>query len=94
MIAKLEKTQSNTLTLFTLMDSSILFDKIKLGWFIMQIRGSEVKIFKLRCILTLKIVFILAKRVDHSEMPHFVGFYLSLHCLKKYPFACFLFTRG
>ena len=52
MIAKLERTQSCVLTLCTWMDSSIWFDKINFEWFIMQIKGSEVKIFKLRCILT------------------------------------------
>ena len=27
-------------------------------------------------------------------MPHLVAFHLGLHCLPKYPFRCFQYTKG
>ena len=40
----------NTLTLYALMDSSFWFDTINLGWSIVYIKGSQVKISKYNCI--------------------------------------------
>ena len=37
--------------------------------------------------LSLKIVFILANKADLDEMPPYVAFHLSLHCLSKYLFT-------
>ena len=42
---------------------------------------------------SLKIAFILAKSVGPDEMPRFVAFHLGLHCLPKYPFRCFQYTK-
>ena len=32
-------------------------------------------------------VFILANSADPDKMPHYVAFYLGLHCLSKYLFT-------
>ena len=39
--------------------------------------------------LSLKTDFVLANSADLDEMPHYVTFHLSLHCLPMYPFRGF-----
>ena len=38
--------------------------------------------------------FALTNSVDPDEMPHYAAFHLGLHCLPKYPFRGFLYTKG
>ena len=60
----------------------------------MQIKGSEVKIFKLRCILIPEDCFYLSKRVDPSEMPNFVAFYLESLLFANVPINKFPVCKG
>ena len=74
------------------MNSSIWFDTMDLGWFIVHIQGSQIRIAKVRCLKSLKIVFILANRVDPAEILHSALFHLWLHCLPKYPIPALVST--
>ena len=63
------KFQDNIFNLCILKNSSILFDIMSLGWFIVQVKGSQVGIFKLNMLQSLiKIVYILANCGDPDEM--------------------------
>ena len=44
--------------------------------------------------LSLKVVKILANSADPDEMQHHAAFHLGLHCLPKYPFRGFQYTKG
>ena len=44
--------------------------------------------------LSLKVVLILANSADPDEMQHYAAFHLGLHCLPKYPFRGFQYTKG
>ena len=44
-------------------------------------------------LLTLKIVLFLANSTDPDEMQHDASFYLHLHCLPKYLFRGFQYTK-
>ena len=44
--------------------------------------------------LSLKMVLVSANSEDSDEMPHYGAFHLDLHCLPKYPFGSFPFTKG
>ena len=57
----------------------LLFDTIKLGWFIVSIEGSQVIISKKNIFLSLKIDFVSANSAD---------------CLTKYPFWGFGSSKG
>ena len=37
--------------------------------------------------------FVLANSADSDEMPHYVAFYLGLHCSQKYLFSGFQSTK-
>ena len=37
---------------------------------------------------------ILANSADPDEMQHYAAFHLGLHCLPKYPFGGFQYTKG
>ena len=54
-------------------------------------KGSQVK-FSLK-FWSLKVVFIIANSVDPDEMQQNAAFHLGLHCLPKYPFRGFQYTR-
>ena len=43
--------------------------------------------------LSLRVLFVLANRVDPAEMPQYVGFHQGLHCLPKYSFRSHQYTR-
>ena len=62
-----------------LMGSSIRYDTIKLGWFIVYIEGSQVMPFrkKMNCF------FCFTNSVDPDEMQHYAAFHLGLHSLSK-----------
>ena len=51
------------LTLFILMESSVWFPTIHSEWLIVQIKGSQVRISKFRCVLSLTIVFMPPKEL-------------------------------
>ena len=42
---------------------------------------------------SLEIVFILANSAEPDEMPLSVAFHLFFHCLSKYPFRGFQYTK-
>ena len=44
--------------------------------------------------LSLKDVLILANSADPDEMQHYAVFHLGLHCLPKYLFRDFQYTKG
>ena len=44
--------------------------------------------------MSLKVVEIVANRVDRDEMQHYAVFYMDLHCLAKYRFKGFQYTKG
>ena len=41
----------------------------------------------------MKIVLMLANSADPDEMQLYAAFYLGLHCLPKYPFRVFQYTK-
>ena len=71
-----------------LMNSSILLDTMYLGWFIVLIKGTQVRTFKLRY-TSVQITFMLANSTDPDEMPHLAAFHLALHCIPKNLFGGF-----
>ena len=46
------------------------------------------------CFLSLKVVLILENSGDPDEMQHYAAFHLSHHCLLKYKFRFFQYTKG
>ena len=44
--------------------------------------------------LSMKVVSILANSADPDERQHNAAFHLSPHCLPKYPFRGFQYTKG
>ena len=63
---------------------------LKSEWSFIYIEGSQVIIFKKYCIFYL----VLANSADPDEMQHNVAFHLGLHCLPKYPFWDFWYSKG
>ena len=72
-------------TVFKKIQQFFWFDTISLGWSIVYIKGSLVIISKYNCISFSDGWYCLSS-VDPDEMLHYAAFYLSLHCLQKYPF--------
>ena len=61
----------------------------------MYIEGSQVIFSKKKYIfLSLKIDFVLANSADPDEMLIYETFHLGLHCLLKYLFRGFQYTKG
>ena len=71
------------------MEFPLQFDTVKSGWSIVYIEGSQVIISKNILFFSLKVDFVLANSADPDEMPHYVAFHLSFHCLQKYRFKGF-----
>ena len=44
--------------------------------------------------LSLKVVFVLANSVDTDKMKQYAAFHRDIHCLSKYPFKGFQYTKG
>ena len=68
----------------------ILHIKLKRsGWSNVYIEGSQV-------IVSPKMYFFLVSEnnVEPDEIPHYVAFHMGLHCLPKYPFRGFQYTKG
>ena len=65
------------------------------GWTIVYIEGLQVIFSKnIQQFLSLKIDSILANSADPDEMPQYATFHLGPHCLPRYPFKGFWFTKG
>ena len=76
---KLNSTAIDIFTLYALMDSSFRIETINFGRSIVYINRL---LFQNKIVfLSLKIVFILANRVDPDEMPYYNAFHQGLHCL-------------
>ena len=56
-------------------------------------RGHRLEFLNQDVLQSLKIVFILANSTDPDERPHYVAFHLGHHCLTKYLFSGFQYTR-
>ena len=70
--------------IYVLMESSIPFDTIDLGWFIVYNRQIIIPTYMYN--VTLYIAFVLTNNDDLDEMPHYAAFHLGLRCLQKYSF--------
>ena len=46
------------------------------------------------CIFLSENLFTFTNSVDPYEMQHYAAFHLGLHCLTKYPFRGFPYTKG
>ena len=76
--------------------ASILNSSVMLGNYLQQTTSADniFRCFFFLGVLRVKIVFVLMNSVDLDEMPHYVAFYLNLHCLPKYLFKGFQYTKG
>ena len=69
-------------------------DTINMGPTFGFFKVSRVEILNYAVVLSLKAVLILANSADSDEMQHYVAFHLDLHCLPKYLFRGFQYTKG
>ena len=76
------------------MDFPIHIDTISIGLPIVYFKRSQVEFSKLSGISVPDVVLILANSADPDEMQHDVAFHLGLHCLPKYLFRGFQYTKG
>ena len=76
------------------MDFPINIDTISMGQPIVYFKGSQVDFSKLSCISLSEDFIILAKSADPDEMQYGAAFHLGLHCLPKYLFMGFQYTKG
>ena len=76
------------------MEFSIKQHTIKSECSIVYMEGSQVIISKNIVFLTRKINFVLENSSDSDEMQHHAAFHLGLHCLPKYSFSGFQYTKG
>ena len=65
-----------------------------MGLAIVYFMWSQVVFSKYDVFLSLNAVLILANSADPDEMQHLAAFHLGLHCLPKYPFRGFQYTKG
>ena len=82
-----------SLTLCILMDFPIHIATICLRLPIVYFKRSQVEFWNYEVLLSLKVVFILANTADPDEMQHNAAFHLGLHCLLKYQFRGFQYTK-
>ena len=76
------------------MQSSFWFGTINLGWPIVLMDGSQVKISN-KYSISLNMVFVLANNnVDPDEMPHNAAFHMDLYCLPRYSFRSYYYIKG
>ena len=59
----------------------------------MYFKGTQAEFLNYDKFLSLKFVLILANSADPDEMHLYAAFHLGLHCLPKYPFRGFLYTK-
>ena len=76
------------------MDFPIPIHTIRMGLFIIYYKGSLVEFFNNYVLHSLKLVLIIANSAGPNEMLYFAPFHLGLHCLPKYPFRHFQYTKG
>ena len=78
------------------MDYPIQIKAIRVGLSIIYFKGPQILIFQLVCISVPEYCFYMNKQtsVDHYEMPHYAAFHVGAHCLLKYPFMGFKYTKG
>ena len=67
---------------------------ISMGLPIVRLKGSQAEFLKYDIFLSLKIVFIIANSAGLDEMRHYAAFHLGFHCLQKYPFRGFQYTKA
>ena len=60
----------------------------------MYLKGSKVEFLNYDVFLSLMVALILANSADSDELQHYAAFHLGLHCLPKYPFRGFQYTKG
>ena len=60
----------------------------------MYFKGAHVEFSKLLYISVPEGCFILVNSAYPDEMQHHAVFHLGLHCLPKYPFQGFQYTKG
>ena len=60
----------------------------------MYIKGSYVAYLNFNVVLSLKVILIVANSAVPDEMQHYAAFHLGLHCMPKYPFRGFQYTKG
>ena len=77
-----------------LMDFPIHIDTISFGLPIAQYEGHRWYFTNYDVFTSLKVVLVLANGADPDEMQHCAAFHLGLHCLPKYLFRCFQYTKG
>ena len=58
-----------------------------------KVKGYNFQI-KLYICLSMNIVIVLTNSVDPDEILRFEKFHLDLHCLQKYAFRSYLYTKG
>ena len=76
------------------MDFPIHNDTISMGPPLCTLRGHRKHFLTYDVLLSQKNVLILTNSADPDEMQHYAAFHLGLHCLPKYPFMRFQFTKG
>ena len=72
------------LILLTLIDYPIHTDAISIDLSSLYFMRSQVEISNFNIFLSLKIVFILAKKANPDKILTLAAFHMSLHCLPKY----------
>ena len=82
-----------SLTLCILMDFPIHIATVNKGLPIVFFKGLQVEFLNNDVLLSLKVVLILANRADPDEMQHYAAFHLGFHCLPKYQFRSFQYTK-
>ena len=75
------------------MDFPIQIKAIRMGLSIISLKGSQA-FPNYHVFLSLRTVFHLTNSADTDKMPHYGTFYLGLHCLSKYMFRSFQYTKG
>ena len=76
------------------MDSSFWFDTINFGIVHCTYLGISGYNFQKNVVFfCLKIFFTFTNSVDPDEMQHHAAFHLGLHCLPKFPFRGFQYTK-
>ena len=77
------------------MDSSFWFDTINFGIMHGTYLGMSGYNFQTNIVFfCLKIFFTFRNSVDPDEMKQYAAFHLGLHCLPKFPFRGFQYTKG
>ena len=60
----------------------------------MYFKGHRYNFLNYDVFSSLKVVLILVNSADPNEMQHYAAVHLGLHCLLKYLFRSFQYTKG